>query len=320
MKEVMVKETNNFVLLDVDLHSFDEGAAAGASSSEGSQADGTSSNGGVASTSTEEKQTVIYGKQSDEDSNVDTKQEGDMSEEATSPDLSAEFEKLIGKDGQYKSQFDERVQSIINRRFKEMKGLEKQIGDSQPILDLLMEKHGVDNTNALYEKLESEIINELAYESNMTPEEIRAARENTAKAKLYDDLMKNQKVTQEREQQMQQNLAKWQQESEALQQIYPDFNLSEASDNREFVQLLGAGVDVKTAYEVINFDSIKADTARQAQSNAAKATKQKKSRPAESAAQKSNNGVIVKSNAKDLTKVDRAEIIKRAARGEIISF
>lgn len=313
----------NLVLLDVNLQSFDEGATAGPASGEGGQTDGTSGNGGVATTGTEKKQKVVYGKQDNDATNVDTKgnQNDDGGDNADEPpDPTAEFEKLIGKDGQYKEQYDARVQAIIKKRFKEMKGLEQQIGESKPVLDLLMEKHGVDNTKALYEKLESEIVNELAYESNMTPEEIRAARENTAKAKLYDDFMKNQKVTQEREQQMQRNLAKWQQESEALKETYPDFDLSVASENPEFVKLLGAGLDVKTAHEVVNFQSIKEDTAQQAQSNAAKATKQKQNRPHESAAQKSSSGVIVKSNAKDLTKADRAEIARRASRGEKIQF
>lgn len=119
---------------------------------------------------------------------------------------------------------------------------------------------------------------------------------------------------------MQKNLARWQTEAEAMKETYPDFDLLEASNNPEFAQLLGVGIPVKTAHEIINFDSIKANTAQQAQSNAAKATQQKKNRPRESAANKSNNGVIVKSNVNNLTKADREEIIRRASRGEKIIF
>lgn len=195
MKE-MVRATENFVLLDVNLQSFDEGAAAGSASSEGGQTDRTGSNSGVAPTGTKE-QKIVYGKQENsETENVDTKEndgEDITDDDTTPPDLTAEFEKLIGKDGQYKEQYDARVQAIVKDRLKKMKGLEQQIGESQPVLDLLREKYGVENTKDLLEKVEGDYLQELAYNSNMTPEEIKAARANTAKAKLYDTLMKNQK-------------------------------------------------------------------------------------------------------------------------------
>jgi hypothetical protein len=52
------------------------------------------------------------------------------------------FENLIK--GEYKSEFDARVQNIINKRFGKVQQTEEQMKSLQPVLDMLSQKYGVD--------------------------------------------------------------------------------------------------------------------------------------------------------------------------------
>ncbi len=87
--------------------------------------------------------------------------------------------------------------------------------------------------------------------------------------------------------------------------------------------MLRAGVDVKTAYEVIHMDDIKTTVAqaagKQAETNVTNNIRAKGQRPAEAGAA-SPAGIIVKNDVHALTPSDRKEIARRVARGEKISF
>ena len=51
-------------------------------------------------------------------------------------------------------------------------------------------------------------------------------------------------------------LAKLQKEIAEAVSIYPDFNFEKELENEEFKRLLGIGVTVKNAYEVIHIDEV----------------------------------------------------------------
>lgn len=87
--------------------------------------------------------------------------------------------------------------------------------------------------------------------------------------------------------------------------------------------MLESGIDVEAAYLAAFHDEIigraKAETAKKTESATLEAIKSGGMRPAEIGA-KNQSGIVRKSSVSELTAEDRAEIARRAARGEKIRF
>lgn len=293
-------KANELRLLDVDLHLFDgEGGAPAASG--GQQAES-----GVANP-TGSKEKVIYGK-------VDDPEAGGAGEkEPKQVDPSAEFEELIK--GPHKESFNKRVQDIIDKRFKEVKNLEKRLGELSPLAELLQHKYGTDNLSEIQKHLDNEIVEELAYQNNMSPENYRKVM-NAEKIQRERDMMESER---QRQEQVRLAVEKWNVQAEEARAEYPDFDLKVAMQDDKFVDLIKSNVPVKTAYELLNIDKIKDQMRKQADAKTAASIQAKKQRPAE-AGLRTQSGVIVKSDVKSFTKADREEIAKRAQRGETIKL
>ena len=87
--------------------------------------------------------------------------------------------------------------------------------------------------------------------------------------------------------------------------------------------MLKRGVGVEHAYKIIHFDELNQNAARvaaqTADAQAQARIKSKASRPSENGTS-SKSAVIVKNDVSTLTRKERAEIARRVARGEKISF
>lgn len=240
---------------------------------------------------------------------------------STQEDKKAEFEKLIK--GDYKDLFHERVQGIINERFKETHTLEEQLQQVQPILDILSSKYGAkaDDPAALRQAIENDdsYYQEEAVQKGLTVEQLkeikRIERENAE--------LRRAEAERARAESNAQIQAKWMQDSEAVKQIYPDFDFGTEVQNQDFAKLLGAGIDVKTAYEVIHKDDLiggamyqTAQTVKQKLTNDIQA---RGMRPQENGTS-GQSAVITKTDVASLSKKDREEIERRVMRGERISF
>ena len=117
--------------------------------------------------------------------------------------------------------------------------------------------------------------------------------------------------------------AQWMEQADSTKQIYPSFDLRAEMQNPKFLDLLRSNIDVRTAYEVMHKDDIIAG----AMQFTAKTVEQKLTnkiiaggaRPAENG-NSSQGASVTKSDVSALTRADRAEIARRVARGEKISF
>ena len=118
-------------------------------------------------------------------------------------------------------------------------------------------------------------------------------------------------------------LRAWNDQAEQLKAVYPSFDLTREAQNRDFLSMLRSGVPVRQAYEVIHMDEIKAAAAAMQAKATEKAVteniKAKGTRPQENGTGASS-GFTVKDDVSRLTAKDRAEIARRAARGEVITF
>ena len=241
------------------------------------------------------------------------------------PDLNAEFEKLIK--GQYKEQYDARMQDTIRNRLKGKDSQIAELTDKQnavsPILELLAKKYGVDaaDINALNKAIQDDdsYFEEEALARGLSVQQLKEVkkmeRENAdLKAKMQ-------------EQQSKENANKlyatWMNQAEDAKKVYPSFDMKAEMNNPKFVDLLRSNVDVRTAYEVIHKDDIIRGamqfTAQTVEKKIANKIAANGSRPSENG-MRSQSASLVKSDVSQLSKADRAEIIRRVQRGEKIRF
>ena len=95
--------------------------------------------------------------------------------------------------------------------------------------------------------------------------------------------------------------------AESLRQTYPDFDLDRELEDPTFARLLQAGVDLRTAYEVVRREDL-----RQAR-RAARAA-----RPEENGLGRAPAGAPCRPDPRALTPQERRQLRRRAARGEEI--
>lgn len=264
---------------------------------------------------------VRYGKQEEEVQDAAAQEPETIVTTKTAEERAAEFENLIK--GDYKDLFDSRVQNIVQNRLKSSKAAEEQLNNLRPVLDMLSSKYGVDATDiqALSKAVESDnsFWEEEAAKQGMTVEQVkevhRMRRENEQFRRAQEEL--------ERQKGIQQIQAKWNQESEEAKRFYPNFDFSVETQNPDFIDLLKAGVSVKTAYEVVHKDDIIGGamqfTAQEVRQKVVNDIQARGKRPTENGVS-SQAGVVTKKDVNSLTKKDREEIERRVMRGERISF
>lgn len=311
----------NFIPM-LSLQIFAEGAGAAGGAGDGGTAQGEGVIAGAASQQMKGAKNplagVKYGIQEDAPAaGVQTATEAQIN-----PD--AEFEKLIK--GQYKAQYDARMQDTIQKRLKGTKETVDKYNALQPVLEILGKKHGVDASDieALTKAIEEDdsYFEDEALERGMTVKQLKEVRSmERENAELRRQMQAQQ------DQQAQQNAdklyASWMDQAEKARQVYPSFDLRAEMNNPKFVDLLRSNIDVRTAYEVLHKDEIipaaMQFTAKTVESKIAKGIAANRARPAENG-MSSGSAAVVKSDVSQLSKADRAEIIRRVQRGEKIRF
>ena len=239
---------------------------------------------------------------------------GVQQETVAQPDRNAEFKKLIK--GEYKDLYDAEVQDIIQKRLKKYNAL-------QPVLEILGKKHGVDATDieALTKAIEEDdsYFEDEAIEKGMTVQQLKEVK----KMERENAELKAQMEEAQRQEQGKKLYAAWMQQADEAKKVYPSFDLRAEMNNPKFVDLLRSNIDVRTAYEVLHKDEIipaaMQFTAQTVESKLAKKIASNGARPSENG-MSSQSAAVVKSDVSQLSKADRAEIIRRVQRGEKIRF
>jgi hypothetical protein len=237
------------------------------------------------------------------------------------PDLNAEFEKLIK--GQYKEQYDSRVQDTIQKRLKSSKETVDKYNALTPTLELLAKKYGVDATDvaALNKAIEEDdsFFEEEALAKGLTVQQLKEYR----KMERENANLKAQMQEQQTKENANKLYAGWMNQAEEAKKVYPSFDLKTEMNNPKFLELLRSNIDVRTAYEVLHKDDIIRGamqfTAKTVESKIAKKVAANGARPAENG-MSSGSTAVVKSDVSTLSKADRQEIIRRVQRGEKIRF
>jgi hypothetical protein len=260
---------------------------------------------------------VKYGVQPEESAPAAEVQQ--TTEVQTNPE--AEFEKLIK--GQYKAQYDARMQDTIQKRLKSNKETVDKYNALQPVLETLAKKHGVDASDieALQKAIEADdyYFEEEALEKGITVQQLKQIR---SMERENADLKRQMQEQQTRDN-AEKLYAGWVNQAEEAKKVYPSFDLRAEMNNPKFVDLLRSNIDVRTAYEVLHKDEIipaaMQFTAKTVESKIAKKIAANGARPAENG-MSSGSAALVKSDVSKLNNKDIDEIMRRVARGERVTF
>lgn len=267
---------------------------------------------------------VVYGKPSDAQPN------GDESTEAKAGDADQQkapqkrpFKELVN--GEYKEEFDE----LFKKRLKDYKDLQAKVTSQSAVMDMLMAKYGIQdgNLDSLTKAIEEDdaMWADAADDAGMSIDQYKQfnklQRENAQLMREAQERVEAQQA-QERESQL---LA----DAEAVKQVFPDFDLGKEIANTvdpvtgrsKFVELLSAGIDMETAYKTIHFNELMTgaiqQTQRETEKNVTGNIRAKGMRPQENGTT-SQSAFTYKTDPAKWTKKDRAEVVRRVARGEKI--
>ena len=211
----------------------------------------------------------------------------DTGGEIKDQDRRGDFEKLIR--GEYKAEFDDRVQRIIDKRFRETRSLKEQAAKVKPLIDHLREKYNENDAEKLLEKVAKD-----GAEAGGNDENERLLMENR-------QLLKEKRARD--------TVERWRREMRDIQDRNPAFDMKSEMKNPRFFSLLRSGVSVRDAYDVIHKDEMLKNDIRA-----------RGMRPEENGVGGKNAGLIAPTSVSSMTKKEREEIERRCARGEKVYF
>ena len=311
---------NNTFIPMLSLQIFAEGTAgAGAGDSGTAQGQGVTEAAALPQTKGEKNNplaSVKYGIQEEAAPAAEV-----QTETVAQPDRNAEFEKLIK--GEYKDLYDAKVQDTIQKRLKGQKETVDKFNALTPTLEMLAKKYGVDagDIEALNKAIgeDDSYYEQEALEKGMTVQQLKEIK----KMERENADLKAQMEEAQRQENGKKLYAAWMQQADEAKKVYPSFDLRAEMNNPKFVDLLRSNIDVRTAYEVLHKDEIipaaMQFTAQTVESKLAKKIASNGARPSENG-MSSQSAAVVKSDVSQLSKEDRAEIIRRVQRGEKIRF
>ena len=225
--------------------------------------------------------------------------------------------------GDFRDLFDARMQKAIKERVGEVKQLQQQLQQQNDVIGLVAKKYGIstDKMGDIREALESDDVfwEEAAADQGMTVDSYK----KMVKLEAENEALHKAREEAERKNQKDAVFQKWDREAEEPKRMYPQFDLQSEIQDKRFLDLMGAGIDMRTIYETLHHDEIlpalMQQTAKAATKQQAAAARSGQMRPAENGMSSRPAAQTVKDPAK-MTKEERQEYARRAARGEIITF
>lgn len=316
-----------FHIMSTNLALFDGGAAAGGASAAGSAAAGDGGQAGsqASPASSQRGKTgdnVVYGKPPAAEAQGSGSDAGGHNQEVkttsnTLEERRAKFREMV--QGEYKDIYTQETQGIIDRRFRETRGLQERLEAQQPLLDLLAQRYNVSDGDVT--KILQAVENDNAYwseaaeQAGMTVEQYKEVQ----KFRRENEQMRRALTRQQQQSQAEQQYNIWMQESKAMQEQYPDFDLRAEIQNPRFVAMLRSGVPIETAYQVAHLEEIKSKAAAAREKAVTDNIRAAGQRPLENISAQTS-GVTYKSDVSKLTKEDRRKIAEQACAGKKITF
>ena len=239
----------------------------------------------------------------------------------TLEDRKAEFNRLIN--GEFKDQFSERMQEIINRRFKESRQMEERLQKQSGLMNILSQKYGVDasDIDGLSKAIDEDdgFFEEAAAKAGLSVSQYK----EMSKLRSENEALRQSQQQKEAQAAAQQQMAAWMRDAEAVKAKFPQFDFRAELQNEAFGRLLKAGIPVEQAYTVLHQEELMKNAMAATANSVAAATadniRARGNRPQENGASPAP-GTIIKSDVNSLTKEDRKNIVRQVRRGANIQF
>lgn len=229
--------------------------------------------------------------------------------------LDAEFDELVKN--KFKDVYTKRTQKMINQRFRETKGLQKTVEEQSPIIAILKERYGSDDSAALLKALEEDraLYAEEAEKANMNVEQYMEIKRLERKANALQETVDRERANKA----AQEIYTDWEQQGERLKAVYPNFDLKTELANPQFAELIKSGVPVDAAYKVSHIDDFLngaiARTAQQTRAATAENIRARGARPVENG-MGAQNAVASSPDYSRMTTDEIKDILARVMRGE----
>lgn len=228
----------------------------------------------------------------------------------------AAFEELIR--GKYKKNFDDRVSTIIRKRLSSTRETAQKMRTLEPALALLGRKYGLDPSDvegiSRAVSADDSIYAAEAREKGTTVDQLR----QLDRARSENEALRR-RILMDGAGRLYQS---WMTEAEQVKQEYPEFDFASQMQNPKFRNLLRSRVDIRTAYEVVNRDTIIPTVVAQAQRN----TERRITNAILSRRLPLENGLgegsaaLVRPDVTKLSAKELRDIQRRVGSGERISF
>ena len=162
----------------------------------------------------------------------------------------------IMKDPEYNKQ----MQAVVQSRLKSAKGAEEALGKMAPALEVLARKYDLDPANMDYDALAKKINDDDSYYEDKALE-MGVSVETAKKIDQMERNTEREKTQNERtlqEQKIQQHFIKLEQQSEAMKNVFPNFDLRKELQNPAFARMTSpnVGISVEDAYYAIHRNEI----------------------------------------------------------------
>lgn len=296
-------------LLKLNIQLFADGGAAG---------DGSAAGEGVTATDAMSQEGVTDQVANDQEGTTETV-------ELTPEQLEAEYEEAIK--GKYKDIHQKKMSKVVSLRVNELKPKVDKYNRSQSLIQKLADRYGIKDAEDI-DSIESAFDNddpkleEEALEMGLTVDQLKEIkqlrRENQQWKKEKADEVKR-KQEEARQQAINQQLEKWNQEAQGVKGVYSNFDIDTEIKNKDFSDLIAAGIPMQKAYEVVHFQELMTSGMQTAQKEAEKkianAVASNTKRVAENGVS-GNAAAVVHTDVSKMTREQIEDINARVLRGE----
>lgn len=252
----------------------------------------------------ESEKKVVYGLASDSDTSG--------SNEGTKGGADAEKQRMEAYNTFKKENsdlFQKDVDAIVNKRFKQTKGLEERIEAINPLMSMLGDKYNLD-PNDVQGITEAFLNDDSQYEDLAEAEGLTLEQ-----AKKMSELQRFKDAQQEamNRQNADATLQDWMRQADELQEIYPDFDINQESENEQFTKVLQNGFTVQQAYELIHPEAQTERLRKELSPAIASNIATRQQRPDENGLNASK-GIDRRSDVRHFTADDRKKAIEQSMR------